>query len=67
MDGEIFGEVIREVDSQGKIVWEFFNNGPEFLEKYEIKPFAPKYEYGHANTVYLLWLNGDYLVSYQRF
>ena len=66
MDGEIYGEVIREVDSQGKIVWEFFNNGPEFLEKYEIKPFAPKYEYGHANTVSPM-VNGDYLVSYRVF
>jgi outer membrane protein assembly factor BamB len=66
MDGKIYGEVIREVNSQGKIVWEFFNNGPEFLDKYAIKPLAPKYEYGHANTISPM-ANGDYLVSYRVF
>jgi outer membrane protein assembly factor BamB len=66
MDGKIYGEVIREVDSHGKVVWEFTNNEPEFLDKYEIKPLHPRYEYGHANTVSPM-ANGDYLVSYRVF
>jgi hypothetical protein len=66
MDGKIYGEVIREVDSQGTVVWEFINNGIEFMEKYEIKSLAPKYEYGHANTISPM-ANGDYLVSYRVF
>lgn len=67
LDGDkIYGEVIREVDKGGSIVWEFFNNGPEFLDKYAIGPLAPREEYGHANTVAIL-PNGDYLVSYRVF
>jgi hypothetical protein len=30
MDGKVYGEVVREVGSDGKIVWEFTNNGPDF-------------------------------------
>ena len=67
IDGnKIYGEVIREVDKAGRVVWEFFNNGPEFLDKYEITPLSPREEYGHANTVAVL-PNGDYLVSYRVF
>jgi len=66
LDGKIYGEVIREVDAQGNVVWEFANNGPEFLEKYSINPLAKREEYGHANTVSVL-PNGDYLVSYRVF
>lgn len=66
LDGQIYGEVIREVDSNGTIVWEFANNGPEFLDNYFINPLAPREEYGHANTISPL-ANGDYLVSYRVF
>ena len=66
LDGQIYGEVIREVDSNGTIVWEFANNGPEFLDNYSINPLAPREEYGHANTISPL-ANGDYLVSYRVF
>ena len=65
-DGRIYGDVIREVDSEGKVVWEFSNNIPEFFDKYTINPLAPREEYGHANTVTPL-TNGDYLVSYRVF
>jgi outer membrane protein assembly factor BamB len=66
IDGKIYGEVIREVDAEGNVVWEFINNGPEFMEKYEIKGLAPREEYGHANTISPM-ANGDYLVSYRVF
>lgn len=67
VDGDkIYGEVIREVDTEGNVVWEFYNNGPEFIENYKIHPLAPREEYGHANTVAPL-PNGDYLVSYRVF
>ena len=66
IDGKIYGEAIREVDTEGNLVWEFVNNGPEFLDKYEIKGLAPREEYGHANTISPM-ANGDYLVSYRVF
>ncbi|MEE2999084.1 MAG: arylsulfotransferase family protein [Pseudomonadota bacterium] len=64
MNGKIYGEVIREVDENGNIVWEFSNNSPEFLDKYALHPLAPREEYGHANTISPM-ANGDYLVSYR--
>ena len=64
LEGKIYGDVIREVDEDGNLVWAFANNRPEFIEKYEIEPLAPREEYGHANTISLL-PNGDYLVSYR--
>jgi len=66
IDGKIYGDVIREVDIDGNIVWEFTNNEPDFLEKYEINPLAKREEYGHANTIAPM-ANGDYLVSYRVF
>ena len=65
-DGRIWGDVIREVNSNGEVVWEYINNGSEFLDNYAIKPLSPRYEYGHANTISPM-VNGDYLVSYRVF
>jgi hypothetical protein len=65
MNGEIYGEVIREIDNKGNVVWEFFSNTPEFIDKYAINPLAKRYEFGHANTVAPI-TNGDYLVSYRN-
>ena len=66
LDGKIYGEVIREVDQSGKVVWEFANNRPESFDNYAINPLAPREEYGHANTISPL-PGGDYLVSYRVF
>ena len=66
LDDKIYGEVIREVDGGGTVIWEYVNNGPEFLNKYSINPLASRNEYGHANTISPLD-NGDYLVSYRVF
>ena len=63
-DGKIYGEVIREVDENGNLVWEFSNNSSEFLDKYSLNPLAHRQEYGHANTISPM-VNGDYLVSYR--
>ena len=65
MNGRIYGEVIREIDNKGNVVWEFFSNAPEFIDKYAINPLAKRYEFGHANTVAPI-TNGDYLVSYRN-
>ena len=64
LDGEIYGDVIREIDSQGNVVWEFANNIPEILDRYSIHPLARRCEFGHANTIAPL-VNGDYLISYR--
>ena len=66
VDGKIYCDVIREVDGEGGVVWEYSNNTAEFFKKYHINPLASREEYGHANTVSLL-SNGDYLVSYRVF
>lgn len=59
----IYGEVIREVDADGKVVWEWSITDLDF-DKYPIHVASPREEYGHANTVDVL-PNGDYLVSFR--
>ena len=66
IDGKIYGDVIREVDPDGNVVWEFANNRPDFFKKYTINPISLREEFGHANTISPL-KNGDYLVSYRVF
>ena len=66
IDGVIYGDVIREVDPNGMVVWEFSNNRVDFFERFFINPLSPREEYGHANTISPM-KNGDYLVSYRVF
>ena len=65
MEGKIYGDVIREVDHNGDVVWEFSNNTAEFRDKYAIHPLDTRHEFGHANTVAPAQ-NGDYLVSFRN-
>lgn len=60
----IYGEIIREVDASGNVVFEWDNSDPQFMEKYPIEPLSPREEYGHANTVSQT-PDGDYIVSYR--
>ncbi|MGE3247158.1 MAG: arylsulfotransferase family protein, partial [Beijerinckiaceae bacterium] len=60
----IYGEMVRETDADGNVVFEWSNNDPEFLARYPIAPLASREEYGHANTIDVL-PNGDFLVSFR--
>ncbi len=60
-NGAIYGEVIREVDAAGEVVWEWR------LSDHANWPFhrnAVRRNYGHANAIHPLD-NGDYLLSFK--
>jgi hypothetical protein len=56
----MFGEVIREVDVDGNVVWEwdFANFGPG---QFPLHDNANRWSAGHPNTIQIL-ANGDYLI-----
>lgn len=56
-----WGEVIREVDESGAVVWEWRVTDLDF-EAYPFYRNAARKNYGHCNTVDVL-PNGDYLLS----
>ena len=62
-DGQIYGDVIREIDPNGTIVWEWRISEME-IEKYPIMPLFHRAEFAHANTVAPL-PNGDIMVSFR--
>ena len=61
----MYGEVIREVDADGKVVWEWYTSELDY-DKVHIHNGSSREEYGHANTISPL-PNGDYLVSFRVF
>ncbi|MBO33655.1 MAG: aryl sulfotransferase [Rhodospirillaceae bacterium] len=62
-DGGIFEDVLREVDPDGNIVWEWHTSDLD-MNKYEICPLCRRHEWAHANTCSVL-PNGDIMVSYR--
>lgn len=61
IDGAIYSEVVRELDSSNHIVWEWR------LADYAKWPFhrnAVRRNYGHGNAIHPL-TNGDYLLSFK--
>ncbi len=63
LDGKIYGDVIREIDPAGRIVWEW-RVAEMDMGKYPICPLCDRYEYAHANTCSPL-ANGDVMVSFR--
>ena len=59
--GGPFGEVIRQVDDAGKIVWEWHFT-EHLMETYALYPNANRWSYGHTNTVSPL-PDGSFLIS----
>ena len=60
-DGAIYGEVIREIDRNGAVAWEWR------LADHAEWPFhrnAVRRNYGHANSIHPLE-DGDYLLSFK--
>ena len=60
-EGGPFGEVVREVDEQGNLRWEwpFTNLG---FDRFPLHPNANRWVHGHANTVFPMD-DGRYLIS----
>ena len=59
----IFEDVLREVDPNGNVVWEWHSSALD-MDKYEICPLCRRHEWAHANTCAPL-ANGDVMVSYR--
>ncbi len=59
----IFGEVVREVDAEGNVVWEWRITDLD-VERHPLHRNAPRAIYGHANALDVL-PGGDYLVSFK--
>ncbi|MBT4938565.1 MAG: PQQ-binding-like beta-propeller repeat protein [Rhodospirillaceae bacterium] len=62
-DGVIFEDVVREIDPDGNVVWEWHTSLLD-MDKYPICPLCPRYEWAHANTCAPL-ANGDIMVSFR--
>lgn len=58
----IWGDVIREVDPDGNLVWEWSAANDLDIENYPICPIEHRREYAHINTVFPL-PNGDVMLS----
>ena len=60
----IYGDCIREVNSDGELVWEWHIDGNQDIERYPICPICPRFEFAHANAV-CPTLDGDVMVSWR--
>lgn len=61
----IYGDFLREIDPQGRTVWEWHAATDQEIEKYPICPLCDRREFAHANTVFPL-ANGDVMVSWRQ-
>ncbi|MEM7118655.1 MAG: aryl-sulfate sulfotransferase [Chloroflexota bacterium] len=61
----IVGEVVREVDADGKVVWEWKTADLDFAQ-FPLYRNATRQCYGHTNSVEVL-SDGNYLVSFKVF
>lgn len=61
--GGPYQDVIREVDADGNVVWEWESTDLD-MDKYQICSLCKRHEWAHANTCAPLE-NGDIMVSYR--
>jgi hypothetical protein len=64
-DGCMYGDFIREITPDGKVVWEWHACHDMEIEKYPLSPSQRRDEFAHANAISPL-PNGDILVSFRR-
>ncbi len=62
-DDGIYGEVVREIDAAGKVVWEWRVSELD-AQQYPIHRNAVRQIYGHANAIDVL-PDGNYLISFK--
>ena len=60
----MYGDVIREIDPSGKVVWEWHAATEMDVRKFPIYPAAKRKEYAHCNTVSPC-ANGDIIVNWR--
>jgi hypothetical protein len=63
-DGGIYEDVLREVDRDGKIVWEWKLKDHFPYGKYPLRPTANRHEFAHANACHIQE-DGNILVSFR--
>ncbi|MDC0033965.1 aryl-sulfate sulfotransferase [Alphaproteobacteria bacterium] len=60
----IYGDVLREIDPSGNIIWEWDAATCEQMYEYPLNPMCSRVEFSHANAVVPLD-NGDVLVNFR--
>ncbi len=64
-DGGVYEDIIREVDNDGKVVWEWRMKDYFPYEKYPLRHTSNRHEFAHANTCHVQ-ANGNILVSFRQ-
>ena len=64
-DGGIYEDVLREVDRNGKIIWEWRLKDHFPYDKYPLRHASNRHEFAHANTCYVQ-ADGNILVSFRQ-
>ena len=60
----IYGDVIREIDTEGNVVWEWHAATDMDMNRFPLDPTVVRAEYAHANTIFPCE-NGDYLINWR--
>ncbi len=64
-DGGVYEDLLREVNRDGKIVWEWRVSEALDLDKYPLRYNHERHEYAHANTCHVQQ-DGNVLVSFRE-
>ena len=64
-DGQIYGDYLREVNTKGETVWEWYAHRDMELERHELCPLCARDEFAHANTCAPL-PDGNIMISFRR-
>ena len=60
----IWGDVIREIEPDGTVVWEWRAEDCEEMYEFPLNPMCPRHEWCHANCITQL-ANGDVLINFR--
>ena len=64
-DGGVYEDLLREVDRDGKIVWEWRLKDHFPYEKYPLRPTSHRHEFAHGNACHVQ-PDGNVLVSFRQ-
>jgi len=64
-DGGVYEDILREVDREGNIVWEWRMKDYFPYDKYPLRPTSNRHEFAHANTCHVQE-DGNILVSFRQ-
>jgi hypothetical protein len=60
----MYGDIVREIDPGGNLVWEWLSSKDQEIEKYPMISVAHRSEFCHANSI-CPTPSGDYLVNWR--